>query len=278
MLMTMQKKWEPHWLPGRTIGGLKSIFSLHHARLANDFPKFFEHLSFWFADENGRNLPARVAENFIGKPIPRNCGPCAVVDQVRLNDIKQEGDDLGKFERAPRFQHDVDFPIARHEDGRGFWVPELGVKTPGFDCAIGMLRERINVVKNVLPIVVRAEQNPVHEALPMFAAQRIVPFVEAKAAEELGERMPNRVVVNRAAIVGVDLIERMESLFLEVIWKLKNVEALEVLEHFVSFVRNSKGHVNLLVLMLCAQNYNLCTKEILTQRTHKRIMSIEELI
>lgn len=33
----------------------------------------------------------------------------------------------------------------------------------------------------------------------MFAAQRIVPFVEAKAAEELGERMPNRVVVNRAA-------------------------------------------------------------------------------
>ena len=34
MLMTMQKKWEPHWLPGRTIGGLKSIFSLQHARLA----------------------------------------------------------------------------------------------------------------------------------------------------------------------------------------------------------------------------------------------------
>lgn len=266
MLMTMQKKWEPHWLPGRAIDWLRSIFSLQHARLANDFPKFFEHLSFGFADENGRNLPAGVAEDLIGKSVPRNCAPCAVVDQVWLNDLKQEGDDLGKFERAPRFQHDVDFPIARHEDGRGFGVPELGIKTPGFDCAVGMLRKRINVVKNVLSIVVRAEQNPVHEALPMFAAQRIVPFVEAKAAEELGERMPNRVVVNRAAIVGVDLIERMESLFLEVIWKLKNVKALEVLEHFVPFVRNSKGHVNLLDLMFYAHNCNLRTMEILVQK------------
>lgn len=278
MLMTMQKKWEPHWLPGRTIDWLRSILSLQHARLANDFPKFFEHLSFGFADENGRNLPARVAEDLIGKSVPRNCAPCAVVDQVWLNDIKQEGDDLGKFERAPRFQHDVNFPIARHEDGRGFWVPELGVKTLGFDCAVGMLRERIDVVKNVLSIVVRAEQNPVHEALPMFAAQRIVPFVEAKAAKELGERMPNRVVVNRAAVAGVDLIERAESLLLEVVRKLKNVEALEMFVQFVSFVRNSKGHVNLLALMLYAQNYNLCAKEILTQRTRKRIMSIEEVI
>lgn len=262
----MTKKWEPHWLPGRMIGGLRSIFSLQHARLANDFPKFFEHLSFGFADENGRNLSAGVAEDLIGKPVPRNCAPCAVVDQVWLNDLKQEGDDLRKFECAPRFKYDVNFPIARHKDGRGFGVPELGVETLGFDCAVGMLRERIDVIKNVLPIVVRAEQNPVHEALPMFAAQRIVPLIEAKAAEELGKRMPDRVGVNRAAAVGVDLIERMESLFLEVVWKLKNVEALEVFEHFVLFVRNSKGHVNPFVLMLCAHNCNLCAKEILAPK------------
>lgn len=288
--MLLVQKREHKLLPGNPMNET-SIFVSQHSCLTQQLPKLFKDLPFRFANKHGRNFATWVSKDLIGEPVPRNGSPRVIVDHVGLNNLKQERNNFGELECSPGLEEHVNFPVACNKDRGCFWMPKLCVQTLGFDGAIRVYREGIDVIKNVLAVVVRAEKYPIQQALAMFAAQWFEVFVKAISAEKLIKRVPDRVRVNSAAVVTVNLIERVDSLVLKVFRKLKNVVTLEMFEHFVLFVRNSKSHNGLHVLVqsctntnfvhtsnFSAENMRRLLQYFKGESQRRRIMKIDEVI